>query len=78
MEIVQSGAGSSPWNWIADGGSISRDGVRGSREAYSDEGKGIGEWGAEDRGVGGNGAERNEVFRRRIGPGGSERSSIGS
>jgi len=68
METVQRGAGSSPWNRIAVVGSISRGGVRGSREAYSDEGKGIGEWDAGDGGVGRNGTERNEVFRRRMGP----------
>jgi len=79
MVDAQTGAGSKPWNRIADGGSISRGGVRGSREAYSNEGRGIDEYDAgDDEGVGGNGTERNGVFRRRMGPRGSERSSTGS
>ena len=75
----QTGAGSKPLKRIADGGSISRGGVRGSREAYSKEGKETDEYDAGDEeGVGGNGTERNEVFRRRMGPRGSEGSSMGS
>lgn len=73
------GAGSKPWKRIADGGAISRGGVRGSREAYSNEGKGTDEYDTGDEeGVGGKGAERSEVFRRRMGPRGNERSSMGS
>jgi hypothetical protein len=74
----QTGAGSKPWKRIARGGPDSRGGVRGSREAYFDEGKGTEECDGDEEGVGGNGTERNEVFRRRIGPRGSERSSMGS
>ena len=73
----QTGAGSKPWKRIADGGSISRVGVRGSREAYSDEGKRRGECEGDEEGVRGNGTDRNEDFLRRIGPRGG-RSSIGS
>lgn len=74
----QTGAGSKPWKRIVEGGLVSRGGVHGSREAYSIEGKGINEYDGDDEGVGGNGTERKEVFRRRMGPRGSERLSIGS
>ena len=68
----QMGTGSKPWNRTADGGWISRGGVRGSREAYSNEGKGMDGYDAgDDEGVGGNGTERSEVFLRRMGPIGS-------
>lgn len=63
---------------MVEGGSMSRGGVRGSREAYSNEGKEIDGYEGDEEGVGGNGTERSEVFRRRIGPRGSERSSMGS
>lgn len=58
----QTGAGSKPWKRIVEGGSISRGGVRGSREAYSNEGNGIDEYEGDEEGVGGNGTERDEVF----------------
>lgn len=57
---------------------MSRGGVHGSREAYSVEGKGTDEYDGEEEGVGGNGGERNDVFRRRIGPRDGERLSMGS
>lgn len=74
----QTGAGSRPWKLIVEGGSISRGGVRGSREAYSNEGNGIGEYEGEEEGVGGNGTERDEVLLWRIGPRDNERSLMGS
>lgn len=58
----QTGAGSKPWKRIAEGGSISRGGVRGSREEYSNEGNGIDAYEGDEEGVGGNGTERDEVF----------------
>jgi hypothetical protein len=75
----QTGAGSKPRKRIADDGPISRGGVRGSREAYSNEGKVTDEYVAGDEeGVGGNGTGRKEVFRRRTGPRGSGGPSMGS
>lgn len=76
--MIQTGAGSNPWKRIAEGGSISRGGVRGSRETYPDGEKGIDEYEGDDEGVRGNGTERDEAFRRRTGPRGRERSSMGS
>lgn len=78
MTNDQTGSGSKPWKRTVEGDSISRGGVHGSREAYSIEGNETDEYEGDEEGVGGNGTERNEVFRRRIGPRGSERWSMGS
>lgn len=62
MVTDQTGAGSKPWKRIVEGGSISRGGVRGSREAYPNEGNEIDEYEGDEEGVRGNGTERDEVF----------------